>query len=193
MDRITDIVVGKGGIVTLDNVDGRSEYIRMLRAVSRGELVRVKHGVYAEFTSMLNTMVDIEKIVPRGVVCLYNAWSYYELTTVIPPAFCVAIESKRKVTLPDCIPVRLYYWKSEYLTLGVVETEISGYRVSITDIERSVCDAVKYRNKVGLEVCAEVVRSYLRRDNRNISKLMEYAKKLRVAKVLSNYLEIGTV
>jgi len=26
-------------------------------------------------------------------------------------------------------------------------------------LERSVCDAVKYRNKLGLDVCAEVIRS----------------------------------
>lgn len=30
-------------------------------------------------------------------------------------------------------------------------------------MERSVCDAIKYRNKIGLEVCSEVVRNYLKK------------------------------
>ncbi len=30
-------------------------------------------------------------------------------------------------------------------------------------MERSVCDAVKYRNKIGLDVCAEVIRTYLKK------------------------------
>jgi len=68
---------------------------------------------------------------------------------------------------------------------------VYGFSVNITDLERSVCDAVKYRNKIGLDVCAEIVRSYLRKKERNLSKLMEYAKKLRVADLLGKYLEIA--
>lgn len=30
-------------------------------------------------------MIDVESIVPGGVVCLYNAWAHYGLTTVSPP------------------------------------------------------------------------------------------------------------
>lgn len=43
-----------------------------------------------------------------------------------------------------------------------MDADISGYKVHITDMERSVCDAVKYRNKIGLDVCAEVIRTYLK-------------------------------
>ena len=74
---------------------------------------------------------------------------------------------------------------------GIMQEEISGYSVRITDPERSVCDAVKYRNKIGLDVCAEIIRSYLTRRDRNLSRLSDYAKRLRVAKVLNSYLEIA--
>ena len=40
-----------------------------------------------------------------------------------------------------------------------MQKEISGYMVLITDMERSVCDAVKYRNKIGLDVGGEVIDS----------------------------------
>ena len=68
---------------------------------------------------------------------------------------------------------------------------ISGYKVHITDMERSVCDAVKYRNKIGLDVCAEVIRTYLKKPNRNLARLQDYAKRLRVFNTLKNYLEIA--
>lgn len=68
---------------------------------------------------------------------------------------------------------------------------LSGFQVRITDLERSVCDAVKYRNKVGLDVCAELIRSYARLKERNLSRLSEYAQKLRLTKVMNNYLEIA--
>ena len=54
-----------------------------------------------------------------------------------------------------------------------------------------MCDAVKYRNKIGLDICAEIIRSYVRRKDRNLSRLMDYAKRLRLEKVLNNYLEIA--
>ena len=64
-------------------------------------------------------------------------------------------------------------------------------RIPIFDIEKCVCDAVKFRNKIGIDVCTEIVKNYLKRRNKNIAKLMKYAKVLRVAKTLSTYLEMG--
>lgn len=59
----------------------------------------------------------------------------------------------------------------------------------ITDIERTVCDAVKYRNKIGLDVCGEIIDSYLKTEKRNVSLLLEYAERLRVKQTLTKYLE----
>ena len=191
MDRITNIVNDKGGFVSKGTLSGRAQYERVRRATKRGELIKVKRGVYAEPSQMMNTMIDIDLIVPGGVVCLYSAWSYYQLTTTIPPAYCVAIEAKRKVSTPSTIPVQLYYWKNDNLDFGITKQIIAGYTVKITDIERSVCDAVKYRNKIGIDICTEVIRNYLKRSDRNISRLMNYASKLRVAKTLSMYLQMG--
>lgn len=66
------------------------------------------------------------------------------------------------------------------MEFGIIKKSISGYDVLITDMERTVCDAVKYRNKIGLDVCGEVIDNYLKKENRNISLLHEYAQKLRV-------------
>ena len=190
MERIINIVNQRGGIVSAKDLT-RAEYTRVLRAVGRGELIKVRQGVYATPQSLVNTMVDVEKIVPNGVICLYNAWAYHKLSTTIPPSVCIAIETKRKVRLPDDTSVQLYYWKKEYLHFGIEEQEYSGYKVRITDLERSVCDAIKYRNKIGLDLCGEVMRSYLKRSDRSLSRLYAYAKRLRVANVLNNYLEIN--
>ena len=86
-------------------------------------------------------------------------------------------------------PIDLYYWKKENLEFGIIKKSISGYDVLITDMERTVCYAVKYRNKIGLDVCGEVIDNYLKKENRNISLLHEYAQKLRVKNILTTYLE----
>ncbi len=191
MEKISHKVAALGGVISTIDISSEAEYKRIHRAAQRGELLKLRSGVYASPDALLDTMLDIERIVPGGVVCLYNAWSHYQLTTTIPPAFCVAIERKRKVVIPPSLPITLYYWKEEYLSLGVIEEILSGHTVRITNIERSVCDAVKYRNKIGLDVCAEIVRTYLRKEGRDLSLLTEYAKLLRVWSTLKGYLEIA--
>ena len=44
---------------------------------------------------------------------------------------------------------------------------------------------------LGLDICAEVIRSYLKKPNRNLTRLQDYAKRLRVFNTLKNYLEIA--
>ena len=183
--------VGDSRTLMLADVSSKNKSVSRVKILERGEVVKLRHGVYAEPTAMLGTMIDVERIVPGGVVCLYNAWMYYQLSTTVPPAYCIAIDAKRKVRMPETLPITLYYWKAENLTFGIVQQEISGFNVRITDLERSVCDAVKYRNKIGLDICAEIIRSYVRRKDRNLSRLMDYAKRLRLEKVLNNYLEIA--
>lgn len=189
MNEIMYKATSQGGIITTAEFPNQSDYQKIVRAKERGELIRVRHGVYAVPDALFNTMIDIDRIVPNGIVCLYNAWAYHQLSTVVPPSFCVAIEAKRKVAMPPTLPIELYYWKKENLEFGIEKKNISVYEVLITDMERTVCDAVKYRNKIGLDVCGEVIDNYLKKETRNVSLLHEYAQKLRVKKILTTYLE----
>ena len=61
----------------------------------------------------------------------------------------------------------------------------------MTELERSVCDAVKYRNKIGSALLSEIIRNYTKRKDRNLSRLSEYAKKLRVEKTIKEYMTIA--
>ena len=186
---IIDTLQQQGGFITTGEVKSRGEYEQLRHAAEDGILVRIRKGVYAETSALANNMIDVERIVPRGVLCLYSAFSHHGLSTQVPSSTCIAIDARRKVRLPDYPIIDLYYWKKEYLEFGIMQKEISGYDVLITDLERTVCDAVKYRNKIGLDVCGEVIDSYLKKDNRNISLLHEYAQILRVKNILTTYLE----
>lgn len=186
---IIDTLQQQGGFITTGEVKSRGEYEQLRHAAEEGNLVRIRKGVYAETSALANNMIDVERIVPRGVLCLYSAFSHHGLSTQVPSSTCIAVDARRKVRLPDYPIIDLYYWKKEYLEFGIMQKEISGYDVLITDLERTVCDAVKYRNKIGLDVCGEVIDSYLKKDNRNISLLHEYAQILRVKNILTTYLE----
>lgn len=190
MDKIEDIVTQQGGIVSLHGRSHENTYRRIVRAEKKGKLVRVRKGVYALPYAFMDAMIDVESVVPGGVVCLYNAWAFYGLTMQNPPTFCIAVDAKRKIVFAQKQMITLYYWNEQSLTLGVEEVEYSSHKVRMTNAERSVCDAVRYRNKIGEDLCLEIIRTYLKRPDRKIGLMMEYAKALRVAKILGNYLNI---
>jgi predicted transcriptional regulator of viral defense system len=167
-----------------------SAYRLMLQNVKDGELIKVRNGVYATVDNLAAGMIDIEAIVPGGILCLYSAWHYYGMTTQIPDAFYVAIDRKRKIMLPEILDINLVYQSAPLLNIGKTTAIIEGIEVEIYDKERCLCDAIKYRNKIGIDVMAEILNSYLSSDNRDISRLSVYAKQLRVFNILSNYLNV---
>ena len=176
--------------ISVKDIAKRVAYYKVLQAARDGILTRIKRGVYATDDHLASLMLDVSKVVPDGVLCLYSAWSHYQLTTQIPQEYCIAIKRGRKITLPDYPPIILYHWSDIPFKLGITETEIEGFKVKIYDIEKCVCDAVKYRNKIGIDVCTEIIKEYMKRKDRNISKLMKYAAQLRVATTLGTYLQM---
>lgn len=165
-------------------------YNKLLERVHEGETVRIRRGVYASMEQLADTMIDLSLVVPDGVLCLFSAWNVHGLTTALPQAYHVAVKRGRKLTLPVYPKIELHHLTATLFNIGIEERVVSGYLINIYNIERCVCDAVKFRNKVGMDVCAEVVNSYLSKQGRNLSRLMEYAEKLRVAHTLERYLEI---
>ena len=189
MDRNTPNLQQEGYIST-KLMEGRTAYYKVLKAAQNGELTRIKRGVYVTDDQLASQMLDVEKVVPGGVLCLYSAWAYYHLTTQVPQEYCLAIRRGRKITLPDYPPIALYHWSEAAYRLGITQVEIEQFKVSVYDVEKCVCDAVKYRNKIGIDVCTEIIKEYLKRPDRNIDTLMQYAAQLRVAKTLGTYLQM---
>ena len=192
MKGIEAYIRENGGYITARQAKalGRTTYYKILKQVKDGTLTRVRKGVYMLTDELANTMINIRKIIPGGVLCLYSAWAYYELTTQIPTEYYVAIEKSRKIRVPDYPPITLCFWKENIYKLGVVNALIDGYDIPIYDIEKSVCDAIRYRNKIGIDVSSEILKNYLNRKTRDIDKLMKYAKSMRVASTIKKYLEI---
>lgn len=171
-------------------VRGNRSYRKILRDARDGEIIKLRNGVYATLDTLAGSMIDIDAIVPDGILCLYSAWHHYGMTTQIPNSFYIAIGRKRRVRLPEALDITLVYQKDELLNIGRTKAIIEGIEVAIYNRERCLCDAIKYRNKIGIDVMAEILNSYLRYPQKNLSLLSQYAKQLRVYNLLSNYLDV---
>lgn len=123
---------------------------------------------------------------------MYSAASVHDLTTFTPSEYHVAIPHKRKITLADYPPIKLYYWDQNLFSLGQEEKLINGIPIRVFDKEKTVCDIVKFHSKAGEDLVKEVLNEYLKTKGRNLNKLLQYSKKLRVYTVVKNYLSVLT-
>jgi predicted transcriptional regulator of viral defense system len=188
MEKVIQIFKNNKGYIQSAEITGRKMRYQLQELMRQGRVSRIKRGVYTlEEELAKRQMIDIGRIVPGGVLCLHSAWYIYNLSVFIPDAFYVAIEKSRKVVLPEFPAIKLIYLQKEYFELGIETREIEGISTKIYDVEKCVCDAVKYRNKIGMETTVEIIKNYLALNERNLEKLIKYAKKMRVYSIMKIY------
>jgi len=81
--------------------------------------------------------------------------------------------------------------RKPYYTIGVEQLIIEGNIVNVYDSEKTVCDFIKFKNKLGFDTAKEVFKTYLGREDRNIHKLVQYSKMLRIHSTIDQYLKIS--
>ena len=158
-----------------------------------GVLSRINRSTYENlsYKGDENDFFYAEVVAPNGVICLMSAARYYELTTFLPDVIDVAIQRKGKIsTLPAWPEIKVFYFDSPRMETGVREVSDGCNRFHIFDIEKTVVDIISYRNKIGIEETAEVLRNYLKRRDCCIDKLYAYAKILHCAQLIRTYLEV---
>jgi predicted transcriptional regulator of viral defense system len=113
-----------------------------------------------------------------GVFCLFTACRHHGLGTFVPSQYHVAIPGKSKVVLPGHPPVKLYYWSPSAYQTGIAQVAVNGTVIQMYDAEKTVCDMIRLRNKIGADTVKEAEKSYLQRQDRDLAKLLGYARTL---------------
>ena len=67
---------------------------------------------------------------------------------------------------------------------------MNGTMIRIYDKERTICDTLRYANKLDREVFNIAIQRFVKDKEKRILTLMEYAKILRVTKKVKNYLGV---
>ena len=127
----------------------------------------------------------------KGVVCLLSAAAYYNLTTFVPDAVDVAIPRKSSIsTMPHWPRMNFHHFTEDRHELGIAVVREGKNSFKIYDLEKTVVDVVFYKEKIGVEETKEILVSYLQRKDRNLTKLLDYARRMKCDKIMRQYLEV---
>lgn len=165
------------------------------RWASEGLLVRVARGLYAlpkrDFGEH-DTLVQVAKLVPEGIVCLLSALRFHELTTQNPSEVWLGIERKARKPKLRWPPLHIVWWSGAALTEGIIVVNVAGVSIRATSPARTVADCFKYRNKIGLDIAVEALRDFRRKKMGSLDELHRMTNVCRVARVVQPYLEAMT-
>ncbi len=129
--------------------------------------------------------------VPEAVICLISALAFHGLTTQIPYRVYIALpagsRNRPRITYP---PIEVVWLGKAPYHAGVEQQMVDGFRVPIYDREKTIADCFKLRSKIGTDVAIEALKEYARLRDREIPKLIEYARIDRVDKAKRPYLEV---
>ncbi len=163
------------------------------RFVKEGILLKINKTWYEnlQFKGTESDFLPLSPYVSQGIVCLMSAAVYHGLSTFRSSQVDVAVPPKKKVSnLPSWPAIGIVYFEKTRYETGIQTIKIEGGSFRIYDREKTVCDLLSYRNKYGLEDCLAVLKAYLRKEDRDINKLIAYSEKLRSYHILSKYLEV---
>ncbi len=178
------------GFLTAAQMRDTALRYQLKKLMKEGKVHKARHGFYvhADYLQQ-DEYVLVAKMIPAGVFCLFTAWQIHELSTTVPHQYHLALPRTTKISATGYPPLALYYLSKQAYETGIAEKSIAGQQVKCYDLERSVCDAVKFRNKTGEDIMQEVLKNYMHRIDRNLDKLLHYAKMLRIEKTMLPYLK----
>lgn len=86
---------------------------------------------------------------------------------------------------------KVYYIKPELFELGRTKLNTPfGNQVSCYDLERTICDIIRSRNKIGTETFLAALKQYAASPKKDLNRLNFYAKKMSLTSVVRQYLEV---
>ncbi len=159
----------------------------------RGDIEQVSRGFYRLCDKPALTNPDLVTValrIPRAVICLISALAHHGLTTEVPHTIDVALPGHAQTPKLGGIPLRVFWYSEPSLSAGVQSVSIDAVAVRIYSPEKSIADCFKYRNKIGLDVAVQALRTYRERTRKpDVRLISKFARMNRVDKVMRPYLE----
>lgn len=183
----------RGGIATYPEIikAGFSKPI-LKDALISGKVNKIDRGLYrmSEGASLPNLDIVAASIkIPKGAICLLSALSFYEATDEIPRFVDIAIQRgshANKITYP---PVKFYRFSPKAWKSGMEDREIGGHKVRIYSLAKTIADCFKFRNKIGMDVTRDALKTAITEKGVKPNEIMQYAKICRVDNIVKPILE----
>ena len=163
----------------------------LAEAVAAGELVQVERGLYALPDTWEDELYITQHRFSRGIFSDETALYLHGITDRAPFSLTMTFPRSYNASAARGAGIVCRTCADDVLGLGRCEVRTPyGNSVRAYDIERALCDIVRGQKVVDSQVVVPAMRAYAANRDRNVSKLMGYARKLGVERKIRGYMEV---
>ncbi|KXG44554.1 type IV toxin-antitoxin system AbiEi family antitoxin domain-containing protein [Tepidibacillus infernus] len=182
-----------GGVLKTSELNAiglSSRHIKKL--LEENVLTKIKQGYYELSNNINPEEAVIARLFPHAVIFLESALIHYGYTDRIPSAWQIAVDkdsekSQYKIEYPLIEP---FYLEPKFLDVGLDTIQIEGVTVKIFTRDRTICDVLRYENKLEKEVFNNAIQRYVKDQKKNITKLFEYAELFNIKNKVQTYIGV---
>lgn len=162
------------------------QYIKLL--CDENYIERLEKGVYVKKGKTVNDFFLLGQRYKTGIYSHNTALYFYHLTDRTPLKYDLTFQNNIRIKDEIIVP---HYTKSEYFEIGQTELKLQdGTTIKIYDLERTIIDILRDRNKIDLQVFNNAMKEYMKRKDKNLVNLSKYAKIFKQENVLKKYMEV---
>ena len=192
-ERVREVFRQAGGVLRTAQILRAGIHPRDLYALrDAGVLETVSRGLYrlADLPPLAEPdLVTVALRVPKGVIAAISALHFHGLTTEIPHEVSIALPKGTSRPRLEWPPLRVYWFSGAMYSSGIDTHERDGVTLRVYGAAKTVADCFKLRNRLGIDVAVEALRTGLAEGLFTPAELLRAAKTCRVAAIVRPYLE----
>ena len=174
-----------------DLVDNNIPSVYLTRLVNNNVIERVSRGLYVRTNSLPDDLVILQNKSKNAIYSNLTALYLYGFSDRLPIKYDITVNSGYNGSLQEVDNVNLFYTKKELFNLGEIVYRLDSWNlIKVYDLERTICDVIKNKNRLDQELVNKALRKYFYSKEKNTLKLYEYAKKMKIYKKVRSVFEI---
>ena len=190
--ELRTIASANGGIINTKAAEAIGISRAMLSKLHKKNVIeRIAQGQYVLAEDMADELLSIMLHSNNLVFSHETALFLNGISDRTPFEHSVTVSSDKRPPATVKELCKVYYIKPELFALGLTTLKTNyGNEVRVYDLERTICDCVRSRSRMGSETFLFALRMYAKRPDKNLNKLNTYAKALGISGVVRQYLEV---
>ena len=186
-----EIVDDSGILLTKNAIEAGISKHALYNFIRNNGFEKAAHGVYASPETWKDENYILSLRCPQGVLSHDEALCYHGLTDREPLQKTITIYTGYGTSRMVADGIKVFTVKKELLDIGkeIVKTSY-GHDIPLYNRERTICDLIRSRNRFEIQDFQTALKTYIMGKNKNLNRLMEYAKLFHVDKKIREYMEV---
>ena len=192
MKEMIEFVQGKDYFTPRIAKEAGISKFKFYKYIHDNEFEVVGHGIYIHKDAWIDKLYILHQRCPNAVFSHDEAFYYHNLSDrepIVPTLTIYSGYNSHRIKANGASKV--YTVKKELLGVGrIIVQDNYGNDIPIYDLERTICDLFRSRNSIEAQEFNSVLKTYVMRKDKNLNRLMEYAKLFRIQKLIRLYMGI---